>query len=689
MTITPATRTPFRHQPKWVLPVLVLVLAIAGCLYAWRLGASGLSTYYAAAAKAMSETWPALATGAINPSAAITLDKLAGFLVPQAVAAHLFGFHAWSLDLPQAIEGVITVLASYVIGARWRGPRVGIAAAALVTVTPIAAAMFGHPTEDAMLTMTLVLAFAAWQRSVISGHSRWLLLAAFWVAVGFQAKMLQAWIIVPAVLIGALIVSRGSWPARLLRIGAVGMVTAILSLSWMTAIQLVPAADRPYIDGSTNNSTYSMVFAYNGLDRFSPGLIAGGVPQLGSQTGPRSGAGKGTATGLAAHSHLKLLMPQFTTQDGWLAPAAIAGMAFGLAPFARRRRRVRTTDITPKTRPDALTDRAAAAAPEAATAETATAETMNPAALDRVMIVTLSLWAVITAAVFSLIWVPHASYLGALAVPVALLAVFGGTEAIRMFTEPGRARHRAALPVLVAVQTAWQLSVISTGPVSLRWLLPIVGVLGGLAALALIAISWRASRDSAPPPRRRGTVAVIALALVSSLIAPVVWSSFVLGPGGSGSAADSYAGPKLAADGSSPAAASSSSPKPHTVAATPTDTLPAFLAELRSRNGGRQWLFATDTLPIAVDVLLTTNSDVLPMGGFSQQAPSPSTTQLRALISRGELRFVLLSDPRETHPPNVVLAQLRSWVRAHCVIDHTGHYREGSRSQQLLYDCAP
>ena len=46
-------------------------------------------------------------------------------------------------------------------------------------------------------------------------------------------------------------------------------VTVVVSLAWMIAITLTPAADRPYADGSQNNSVFAQVFVYNGVERFT------------------------------------------------------------------------------------------------------------------------------------------------------------------------------------------------------------------------------------------------------------------------------------------------------------------------------------------------------------------------------------------------------------------------------------
>jgi hypothetical protein len=42
----------------------------------------------------------------------------------------------------------------------------------------------------------------------------------------------------------------------------------VLSLSWIIAVSLVPASDRPYIGSTLTNNPWEMVFGYNGLGRF-------------------------------------------------------------------------------------------------------------------------------------------------------------------------------------------------------------------------------------------------------------------------------------------------------------------------------------------------------------------------------------------------------------------------------------
>ena len=62
-----------------------------------------------------------------------------------------------------------------------------------------------------------------------------------------------------------------------------------VSLSWIALYTFTPAADRPYVDGSTDNSAVAMVFGYNGVERFGmsfPGSVQAFGGGGGGRTGP-------------------------------------------------------------------------------------------------------------------------------------------------------------------------------------------------------------------------------------------------------------------------------------------------------------------------------------------------------------------------------------------------------------------
>jgi len=95
-------------QPAWARPALLGIAAVAALLYARNIAQAGLAPFYSVAVKSMSVSWKAFFYGAFDPGATITIDKLAGSFLPQALSARIFGFHPWSLALPRRarIQGV-------------------------------------------------------------------------------------------------------------------------------------------------------------------------------------------------------------------------------------------------------------------------------------------------------------------------------------------------------------------------------------------------------------------------------------------------------------------------------------------------------------------------------------------------------------------------------------------------------
>jgi 4-amino-4-deoxy-L-arabinose transferase-like glycosyltransferase len=116
-----------------------------------------------------------------------------------------------------------------------------------------------------------------------------------------------------------------------------GLVTVAVSLTWVVIVALVPASDRPYVDGTTNNNPFSMVFGYNGLIRFSSlGVSPSSVGSIG-QNGSAAPAGPSSSGGLST-----LFQSAQATQIGWLYPLAAVSIVFVLW---QRRKAPRTDPI--------------------------------------------------------------------------------------------------------------------------------------------------------------------------------------------------------------------------------------------------------------------------------------------------------------------------------------------------------
>src|SRR5580692_1415444 len=288
----------------------------------------------------MSESWHDFIFGAFDPAGTVTIDKLPGALWMQALSLRVFGFHIWALILPQVVEGVLAILVLYRAVRRLAGPAAGLTAAAVLAATPITVLLSRGNVSDSLLILLLVLAADATSAALLTGSLRQLLLAGAWVGLAFQAKMIQAWLALPALAAAYLLAA----PAARLRtrwahVALAGLVTAVVSLSWMTAASLVPSQDRPYVDGSADDSVYTQVFDYNGLGRLTGNWarVAGPPSPLVAAAVENGQSLTAETFGIKASWH-RLLAGPFAADSGWLLPAAVAG-ALGVLISRRRQGR--------------------------------------------------------------------------------------------------------------------------------------------------------------------------------------------------------------------------------------------------------------------------------------------------------------------------------------------------------------
>jgi 4-amino-4-deoxy-L-arabinose transferase-like glycosyltransferase len=312
-------------QPAWARPALLAVAALACLTYAWGADSVQLHPYYGAAARSMSESWHDFFFGAFDPAGTVTVDKLPGALWPQALALRVFGFHRWAVVLPQIVAGVLTVLVLYRAVRRLAGPAAAVVAAVALAAIPVSVTVNRGNVADSLLILLTVLAADATSAALVSGRRRSLLLAGVWVGLAFQVKMVQAWLILPALALAYMVAAPGRPRVRARELALAGAVTVVVSLSWMTVVSLVPAGERPYVDGTRNNSVFSQVFSYNGLARLGLGSILGSPPQRAAFVVKRLEESTTNAVATVAPSWHRLLSGLLGRGDGWLLPAALFG----------------------------------------------------------------------------------------------------------------------------------------------------------------------------------------------------------------------------------------------------------------------------------------------------------------------------------------------------------------------------
>ena len=148
------------------------------------------------------------------------------------------------------------------------------------------------------------------------------------IGFAFLAKMMQAFLVLPAFGLVYLVAAPTGLRRRALQTLAGGLTILVSAGWWVAIVALWPASARPMIDGSPTNNIFNLIFGYNGLGRI-----------FGS-SGPGGGGGANFSgpTGL-----LRLFNTAMGGQASWLLPAALLALGLGLfsTRFAARTDRIR------------------------------------------------------------------------------------------------------------------------------------------------------------------------------------------------------------------------------------------------------------------------------------------------------------------------------------------------------------
>lgn len=262
--------------------LLLAILLLSATLHLINLSAIGdANTYYTAAVKSMTQSWHNFFFVAAEPGGSVTVDKPPLGLWIEAAFAFVFGVKGWVVALPNILAGIFSVPLLYSLVKKYLGTSAGLIAALLLVLTPIAIATNRNNTMDGMLVFALLFAAWAFVRATETGKARWLYLGAFIVGLGFNIKMLQAFLPLPAFYALYFFGAKNNWWNKILTIGISGIILLTVSLSWAILVDLTPADQRPYIGSSTNNTVIELILGHNGLSRLLGHTAPGGasVPQ--------------------------------------------------------------------------------------------------------------------------------------------------------------------------------------------------------------------------------------------------------------------------------------------------------------------------------------------------------------------------------------------------------------------------
>ena len=617
-------------QPAWARPALAALLLGTALLYLWGLGASGWANgFYSAAVQAGSTSWKAFFFGSFDSSNFITVDKPPASLWVMDLSARVFGVNAWSILVPNALEGVAAVGLLYATVRRRFTPAAGLLAGAVLALTPVATLMFRFNNPDALLMLLLVAGVYCVLRAVERGSTWWLVFAGSMVGFGFLTKMLQALLVVPAFGLVYLLFGPPKLGRRIVQLVAFVVALVVSAGWWVAVVELVPASSRPYIGGSQNNSILNLIFGYNGFGRLT-GNETGSVG--GGGAGPGGGGGAWGPTGW-----LRMFNADYGGQIAWLLPAALILLAGGLVYTMRRPRLDRT----------------------------------------RSSLVLWGGWLLTTGVAFSLgQGIIHSYYSVALAPAIGAIVGIMGTL---LWRERGTPFARITLAVSIAATSIWAWTLLERTPNWHPELKFVVMLLGLGAALAVLLGS-----------RLRGVAAtaVVAGSLVAVLAAPVGYSvataatthtgslptagpsgqGFAGGPGGRGGPGGGFGGGQGGAGrgafpggpggfpggpgafpgaqtgtGSATAGTATTGRAVGGVGGLLNGSTPsaALVKVLEAGSDQYTWVAATVGANQASGYQLATSDAVMPIGGFNGTDPSPTLAQFQADVAAGRIHYFI------------------------------------------------
>ena len=106
-----------------------------------------------------------------------------------------------------------SVLVLYRVVRRLSGALAGIVAAAVLVVSPATVLLNRGNIPDTLMILLLLLAADATVSAILSGRLRSLVVAGILVGLAFQAKMIEAWLVLPALALAYLVGARDPWVA--------------------------------------------------------------------------------------------------------------------------------------------------------------------------------------------------------------------------------------------------------------------------------------------------------------------------------------------------------------------------------------------------------------------------------------------------------------------------------------------
>jgi 4-amino-4-deoxy-L-arabinose transferase-like glycosyltransferase len=681
--------------------ILAGILLLSAFLNFWNVWNQGISnSYYAAAVRSMLANPSVLFFNSFDAAGFITIDKPPVGLWVQAASAALLGFSGWSLVLPQALAGVGSVALVYLIVSRAFGKPAGLVSALALAITPIFVAVSRNGTMDGILIFLLLLAVWVALKAARESSLPCLLLAVILIGIGFNVKMIQAFIAVPAVIAIYLLGAREiSLKKRAVHIVVAIVVLAVVSLSWAVAVDQIPADQRPYIGGSGDNTVLGLIVNYNGIHRLesdnsgpggSTGGFSQGVPSTQGNMAPDSQRGTSFAPGGAqnrtAGSTMDRNSADMTQPPGMEQDAAMAGGFPGSATSGMPGGSGTTTGNAPQSgsgRGGGMGDETGTPGITRLFSEGLAGQITwllpialigllalwrRPASLSLkgledaglfsekgLVLMGMGFWLLPGLLYFSFttgFW--HTYYLATIAPPLAALAGIGAVAMYGAYTR-GEAKGWVLVAALIVTGIIQVIFLLYTA----AWSGPLTVIVGcGTALLALMLVYYKLRNHTGGTARVPKLVAAGAIALL--FIAPFVWACTPL-MYGSGNLPT--AGPRLSGQGGGGTGPGGMNSLSGSVSGESTSGLAKYLL---SHTTNETWIVAEPSSMSAAELIIETGKPVMSLGGFAGGDQVLTVDEMKQMVADGEVRFFYLSGGQGGGGSNSGNSAIFTWVQNTC-----------------------
>lgn len=585
----------------------------------WKLDQNGwANAYYSAAVQAGQHNPSAFFFGSSDWGNSISVDKPPLSLWVMGISVWLFGFNSWSILLPQAILTLGSTLIVYTLVRRCFPAHSALLGASIFAFAPITVLLARYNNPDPLMIFLMLLAVYAGVRATETSAPRWLMFAAFLLGLGFMAKQLQAFLVLPALVFAFLVFVRMPWRQRIYSLAAAGAIVIGVSLAWPLTVDATPAEQRPFVGGSTNNSVLELTLGYNGIDRVihqEANPTTALLPQ--ELRGPDSDAG-----------FFRLLNRNYGQEIGWLlAPGVLSTLAILWRLFRRRFNRPQS-----------------------------------------VLAGVSAIWMITTYGMLSFMGNSfHSYYAASLAPPLALACAIG---AFMMFEVRKKAPARIYLVVALLLSAICSYAMWGLGVA-----LPLE-----LGTVILVVVLLSAALLTAPAPWPHLEQVAGAAAVCGLLVGPVATAIITAGTPQYGS--NPLTGSVTRSENTlSHFLRDAKTGAPAWVTGLALGHAPnAAVAEtIMAADPACTWGAATYPGQTAARFQLATGRAILPLGGFAALDPSPRLEQFQEWVELGRVCY-LVEQPAQLEVPgnSGELMAIQAWVRENFSpqdIDGTTVYR--------------